>query len=73
MESFDYNKYVETFEKFINLMPKLSDHVKTLDEEDLLVLKEYFEYQAIVNQRMSKKITQILFMKKSREMISKLK
>jgi hypothetical protein len=42
MESFDYEDYSETVEKFIRLMPKLTEHVKTLETDDLIVMKKYF-------------------------------
>jgi hypothetical protein len=68
MESFDYDDYSETLEKFIKLMPKLTEHVKTLDTDDLVVMKKYFDYQHKLNQRMSKKINEIVFLRKSKEL-----
>jgi hypothetical protein len=68
MESFDYDDYSETLEKFIKLMPKLTEHVRTLDTDDLIVMKKYFDYQHKLNQRMSKKINEIVFLRKSREL-----
>jgi hypothetical protein len=55
MESFDYDDYSKTLEKFIKLMPKLAEHVKKLETDDLVVMKKYFDYQHKLNQRMSKR------------------
>ena len=68
MESFEYDDYSETLEKFIKLMSKLTERVKTLDTDDLIVMKKYFDYQHKLNQRMSKKINEIVFLRKSREL-----
>jgi inorganic pyrophosphatase/exopolyphosphatase len=69
MESFDYDDYSETVEKFIKLMPKLAEHIKTFETEDLIVMKKYFDYQHKLNQRMSKKINEIVFLRKSKELL----
>ncbi len=68
MESFDYDDYSETVEKFIKLMPRFSEYVRTLDTDDLIVIKKYFDYQHKLNQRMSKKINEIVFLRKSKEL-----
>ena len=72
MESFDYDDYSETVEKFIKLMPKLSDLVRTLETDDLVVMKKYFDYQHKLNQRMSKQINEIVFIRKSKEYLEKM-
>jgi hypothetical protein len=51
-------------------MPRLTETIKHLDNEDLMVLKRYFEYQSLLNRRMSKKINEILFLKKGNGIIS---
>ncbi|MBD3206524.1 hypothetical protein GF319_09300 [Candidatus Bathyarchaeota archaeon] len=68
MESFDHEDYSETVEKFIKIMPKLAEHVRTLDTDDLIVMKKYFDYQHKLNQRMSKQINKIVFIRKSEEL-----
>jgi hypothetical protein len=72
MESFDYEDYSETVEKFIKLMHKLTEHIKTLETDDLIVIKRYFDYQHKLNQRMSKKINEIVFLRKSKEYLQKM-
>ena len=72
MESFDYDDYSETFEKFIKLMPKLAELVRALETEDLVVMKRYFDYQHKLNQRMSKQINKILYIRKSKEYLEKM-
>ena len=69
MESFDYADYSETLRKFVDLMPKLYSQVEGMDVDDLVVMKKYFDYQRIINQRMSKQINAILFKKSSTEFI----
>jgi hypothetical protein len=69
MESFDYEEYSETVEKFIKLMPKLTEHVRPLDTDDLILMKKYFDYQHKLNQRMSKKKNEIVFLRKSKNIL----
>jgi hypothetical protein len=71
MESFDYKEYSETLEKFVQLMPELTETTKHLDNEDLMALKKHFEFQSLLNHRMSKKINEILFLKKGNEILSR--
>ncbi|MBD3206382.1 hypothetical protein GF319_08565 [Candidatus Bathyarchaeota archaeon] len=69
MVSFNYEDYVETLEKFVDLMPRLYDQLNELDTDDLVVMKKYFEYQSKLNQRMSKQVNAVLLKKTSEEFI----
>jgi hypothetical protein len=63
MESFDYNDYVLTLKKCIQMMPKLRAQAKELEEDELEALMKYFNYQHVINERMSKSINEILMNK----------
>jgi hypothetical protein len=73
MESFDYEDYAVTLKKFFRLLPELRVHAETLKIEDLVVMKKYFDYQRIINQRISKDINAILFKKTSEEFLENKK
>jgi hypothetical protein len=73
MESFDYEDYISTLKKFFGLLPKLRVHAENLKIEDLIVMKKYFDYQRIINHRISKDINAILFKKTGEEFLENKK
>jgi hypothetical protein len=71
MESFDYDDYLLTLKKCVQLMPKLRERAMDLEVEELEALRKYFNYQHIINERMSKAINMILMNKVSTEKMKK--
>ena len=56
MDSFDFDDYAESVKKMIQLMPKLKEQVEDLEKSELEAMVKYFEYQQLLNNRMSKSI-----------------
>ena len=50
-------------------MPKLREQAQALEVEELEALTKYFNYQSIINERMSKAINMILMNKVTTEKI----
>ena len=69
MENFDYDDFLSTMERCAQLMPKLREQAQALEVEELEALTKYFNYQCIINERMSKAINMILMNKVTAEKI----